>query len=215
MKHWRYKLFLAVALLSLWPLGLVLDLRHAAMAAFDAGALIFALTCVPLWLHGKAEVIRKEAARDDANELLLLLLTGIIGAAIMVSLVSLVTHKDVISPGMTGLLVATLLLSWLFTNLIFTFHYARLYYGSIDGAGDPEGIDGDRRDFGGLGFPGHHDPEFADFVNFAFVIGMTSQTADINITHPKVRRIATWHGFYAFAFNLGILALAVNALAGG
>ena len=44
---------------------------------------------------------------------------------------------------------------------------------------------------------------------------MTSQTADINITHPAVRRVATWHGLYAFAFNLGILALAVNALAGG
>jgi uncharacterized membrane protein len=209
MKHWRYKLFLAVALLSLWPFSLVLDPMHAAMAAFDAGALIFLLTCVSLWLHGDATRIRGEAERDDANQLQLLLLTGIIGAAIMVALVLLVTQKDEMPPGILALLVVTLVLSWLFTNLIFTFHYARLFYGRGDG-GNEEG-----RDFGGMDFPGHRDPQFSDFVNFAFVIGMTSQTADINITHPKVRRITTWHGLYAFAFNLGILALAVNALAGG
>lgn len=206
MKHWRYALFLAVSLVSVWPLSLVLDPAHAFMVAFDAGALVFTLTCVPLWLHGQAKVMRQEAERDDANQIQLLLLTAIIGVAIMVSLASLVTEKSAMPPAIIALLVATLVLSWLFTNLIFTFHYMRLYYGRLDGEG---------ADFGGIEFPGHGDPEFADFVNFAFVIGMTCQTADINITHPRVRRVATWHGLYAFAFNLGILALAVNALAGG
>lgn len=218
MRHWRYKLFLAVALASMWPLSLVLDPVHAAIAAFDLGALVFLLTCVPLWRRGTAEVIRREAARDDANQFELLLLTGMIGAAIMASLVSLVTHPADLPPGLVALLVITLILSWLFTNLIFTFHYARLFYARIGEIGAPMADkrgDGEGEDFGGLDFPGHHDPEFADFVNFAFVIGMTSQTADINITHPAVRRVATWHGLYAFAFNLGILALAVNALAGG
>ena len=98
-----------------------------------------------------------------------------------------------------------------FTNLIFTFHYARLFYGRGSGQADGAAV----ADFGGIEFPGHGDPEFSDFVNFAFVIGMTCQTADINIVHPRVRRVATWHGLYAFAFNLGILALAVNALASG
>lgn len=204
MKHWRYMLFLAVALLSAWPLARFLDPGHAFMAAFDAGALVFALACLPLWRGGKAPQMREEAERDDANQVELLLLTGIIGMAIMAALVSLVTERSTMRPDTVALLVATLVLSWLFTNLIFTFHYARLYYARKEGG-----------DFGGLEFPGHGDPEFADFVNFAFVIGMTCQTADINITHPRVRRVATWHGFYAFAFNLGILALAVNALASG
>ena len=42
---------------------------------------------------------------------------------------------------------------------------------------------------------------------------MTCQTADVNITGAHIRRVATFHGLFAFAFNLGILALAVNALA--
>ena len=66
---------------------------------------------------------------------------------------------------------------------------------------------------GGLQFPGDAAPGFSDFVNFAFVIGMTCQTADVNITGAHIRRVATFHGLFAFAFNLGILALAVNALA--
>lgn len=197
-------LFVAVAVLSAWPLSHLLDPTHAFMAAFDTGALVFAFTCLPLWLNGQASRIRMEAERDDANQIELLLLTGIIGVAIMASLFMLVTERSTMRPEMVALLVSTLVLSWLFTNLIFTFHYARLYYG--------QAVSGD---FGGLEFPGDDDPEFADFVNFAFVIGMTCQTADINITHARVRRVATWHGLYAFAFNLGILALAVNALAGG
>lgn len=206
MKHWRYALFIAVALLSAWPLARALDPAHAFMAAFDAGALVFALTCVPLWLHGTAPLMRQEAERDDANQIELLLLTGIIGVAIMMALVSLVTGKSAVPLPVLALLVATLVLSWLFTNLIFTFHYARLFYGKGEG--------GSADDFGGLNFPGSRDPEFSDFVNFAFVIGMTCQTADINITHPAMRRVATWHGLYAFAFNLGVLALAVNVVAG-
>jgi len=50
-------------------------------------------------------------------------------------------------------------------------------------------------------------------VNFAFVIGMTCQTADISITSGAMRRVSTFHGLFAFAFNLGILALTVNVLA--
>jgi uncharacterized membrane protein len=50
-------------------------------------------------------------------------------------------------------------------------------------------------------------------VNFAFVIGMTCQTADIEISECAMRRVSTFHGLFAFAFNLGILALTVNVLA--
>lgn len=203
MKHWRYKLFLVVAALSAWPLMQVMTPAHAALAAFNAGALVFVVSCLGLWLNGSAERFRGEAERDDANEALLLILTGIIVAAVMAALISLVTERPALPTPLLGLLVATLALSWLFANLIFTFHYARLYYAKAAGGGD----------FGGLDFPGDDDPEFADFVNFAFVIGMTCQTADIDITHRKMRRVATGHALYAFVFNLGILALVVNVVA--
>ena len=42
------------------------------------------------------------------------------------------------------------------------------------------------------------------------IIGVASQTADIQISSRKLRRIATVHSLIAFVFNTVILALAVN-----
>ncbi len=204
MKHWRYKLFLLVLALAAWPLQQLIPLRDALLVAFDLAGLVFIATCINLWRNGTATRIRNEAERDDANQGLLLVLTGVISAAVLIALTALVSDPGVKAPYSAALLVGTLAISWSFANLIYSFHYARLFYGSEHGG-----------DFGGLDFPGDDDPEFSDFVNFAFVIGMTSQTADIAITHAKFRRVATAHGLFAFVFNLGILALTINVLAGG
>ena len=42
---------------------------------------------------------------------------------------------------------------------------------------------------------------------------MTSQVSDVSITSRRMRRLATAHGMLSFAFNLVILALAINVLA--
>ncbi len=39
---------------------------------------------------------------------------------------------------------------------------------------------------------------------------MTCQTADVQISSRKMRRLATAHGFISFVFNAVILALTVN-----
>jgi uncharacterized membrane protein len=46
------------------------------------------------------------------------------------------------------------------------------------------------------------------------VIGMTCQTADLDISSRRIRRIVTIHGVSAFFFNLGVLAMTVNVLSG-
>jgi uncharacterized membrane protein len=64
---------------------------------------------------------------------------------------------------------------------------------------------------GGLAFPGGEaEPDYWDFVYFAFVIGMTSQVADVGITSRQIRRIVAAHGVVAFFFNATLLALTVN-----
>ena len=98
--------------------------------------------------------------------------------------------------------IATLVLAWVFANLVFTFHYSHLYYDQIGG--------GDRK---GLDFPGTDKPTFSDFCYFAFVLGMTCQVSDVTINDSALRQTATAHGVAAFFFNLGVLALAVNLTA--
>jgi len=201
--HIRYVLFLALLLLLPWPLSLVLPGGVALVAGFDIAVAVFIVTVWPLWRDGSPDDIRLEAARDDAGQVGLLLLTATIILVMLVAVGMLLAEKDRLPGWQIALLVATLLLAWLFSNLVYTFHYARLYYGR-----KPSG-----EDHGGLDFPGGEEPVFADFVNFAFVIGMTCQTADIDITGQHMRRVSTAHGVLAFIFNLGVLAMTVNVVA--
>lgn len=200
--HPRYMLFLAILLVSAWPLSTVFSLGEAIAGAFDLAVAAFVLSCLPLWLDGRPEAIRRQAQRDDVGQVPLLLLSGLISIVILATVAQM--KAEVAKAGAAGiaLLAATLIASWIFANLIFALHYARLYY-SAHAKGDHEG----------LLFPGDKPPEFSDFVNFAFVVGMTCQTADIAITSQTIRRVSTFHGLFAFAFNLGILALSVNMLA--
>ncbi len=202
LRHPRYVLFLGVLVAGSLALQAMLPPTMALLCAFDMAVTVFVLSCAPLWLRGRPDSMRAQAQRDDAGQGTLLLLTALICAVVMATLAMLVLGQH--RPGGAGvaMLVATLLASWAFANLIYAFHYARLYYTASGG-----------QDHGGLDFPGDAQPDFADFVNFAFVIGMTCQTADIAMTHTRMRRIATFQGLFAFVFNLGILALTVNVLA--
>lgn len=203
IRHPRYALFLAVGALALPVLGGTLGWHEGTVAAFDVAVLAFVVSCVPLWRHGGPDRMRAEAKRDDAGAVLLLVFTALISATILAAITQLALDKQALKAWDIALLVGTLLASWVFANLIYAMHYARLYYAPGGGADQD----------GGLDFPGDAEPGFADFVHFAAVIGMTCQTADIAMTASAFRRVATFHGLFAFVFNLGVLALTVNVLA--
>ena len=103
------------------------------------------------------------------------------------------------------LIIGTLMLGWLFSNLIYTFHYAYLFYLDGENGGD----------HGGLEIPECPAPDYWDFAYFAFTLGMTFQTSDIQITSPVIRRVALFHCLAAFVFNLGIIAFSINIIGGG
>jgi uncharacterized membrane protein len=90
-------------------------------------------------------------------------------------------------------------------NTIFALHYAHFFYGDSD---DPTGAEAR-----GLAFPGHAEPDYWDFLYFAFVIGMTFQVSDVQIEDHRLRRIALAHGVLAFFFNVVVLALTINIIA--
>ena len=108
-------------------------------------------------------------------------------------------------PAAIALVIATLVLAWLFTNTIFALHYAQIYYLYPDGASENRGID----------FPNTSDPDYFDFIYFAYCLGMTFQTSDTNITATRVRKVATMHCMLAFVFSIGIIAFTINVIGGG
>jgi uncharacterized membrane protein len=98
-----------------------------------------------------------------------------------------------------------LALSWLFIQTVFTFRYAHGYYFE-EKQGEPDGP--------GLQFPGGLDPDYFDFLYYVFVVGMTSQVSDVQVTSREMRRLTLVHGVLSFGFNMLILALSINVVAG-
>ena len=177
---------------------------RAIMIGFDIAAAVFLLSCLPLFRH-HATAMRQAARDNDANRFVLLILS------ILVSLVILVTIAgELVGAGMPTfadklLIVITLALAWIGTNMVYTLHYAHLYYSS----------DERERDRAGLDFPGDRpEPDYFDFVYFAFTLGVALQTSDVVVTSPAIRRIVIIHCLEAFVFNTGVLALAIGILTG-
>ena len=97
--------------------------------------------------------------------------------------------------------------SWLLIHTVFTLRYAHVFY-RLEQEADVEGSGR------GLIFPGGDNPDYEDFAYFSFVIGMTCQVSDVNITSRFMRRLALLHGLLSFAFNTVILALSINIISG-
>ncbi len=101
------------------------------------------------------------------------------------------------------LAIVTVVSSWLLVHTVFSLHYAHVCYLMAEKSPKiPPQV--------GLNFPSETEPDFLDFAYFSFIIGMTCQTADVEITSRQVRRIALMHGLLAFAFNVVIVALSLN-----
>ncbi|MBG6075189.1 DUF1345 domain-containing protein [Polaromonas sp. CG_9.11] len=104
-----------------------------------------------------------------------------------------------------ALSVVALIASWLFIQTIFAFRYAHRYYQEEKNS-EPGGA--------GLQFPGGQDPDYFDFLYYAHVVGMTSQVSDVQVTSREMRRLTLVHSVLSFGFNMLVLALSINVVAG-
>ena len=95
-------------------------------------------------------------------------------------------------------------LSWGLLHTIFTLRYAHLYYSDIE--------TGKGTRVGGLDFPGDDKPDYLDFAYFSFVIGMTFQVSDVEISSKLIRRVVLLHGLISFVFNTAIVALTISII---
>lgn len=98
--------------------------------------------------------------------------------------------------------LATVAGSWLLVPTMFALTYASQYYRTAHGRG--------------LNFPesdGGFQPDYADFLYFSFTIAVASQTADVSVSTPAMRRLVLLQSVLSFAFNTAILAFTINIAA--
>jgi uncharacterized membrane protein len=106
-----------------------------------------------------------------------------------------------------GLGVASVVLGWFAVHTMWAMHYAYEYYSAAD-AGQGGKRAGKVAE--GLDFHSPEPPSGIAFVYFAYVIGMTAQTADVDVVSNAMRRLVLVHSVFSFFFNTGIVAAAVN-----
>jgi uncharacterized membrane protein len=193
------------------PNGLGATTRN--ILVWDSAALTFIVLMVGMMCDCGVDRIQARAAAQDEGRGLTLVLSvtsatlSVIAIAQELGLAK--GDHEPVKALRVALAFATIAVSWFFTHLIFALHYAHEYY-SPETCEDQEG----RIDRGGLAFPGGEPPDYWDFVHFAVVIGVASQTADVAFTSKPLRRIGTIHGALSFVFNTVVLALTINLLAG-
>ncbi|MBB3952307.1 DUF1345 domain-containing protein [Aureimonas jatrophae] len=207
----RPRLLVALAVAMLIALVLPGSMRWSTIAllAWDGAVSIYLALVARMTARADAGLIRRHARAQDEGAAAILFLTTL---AVAFSFVAIAAELHGGGASATGgsaadtapstqsltLAGVTILLSWTVTQVTMALHYAGRYYG--DAAAE-----------GGLDFPGDdRDPDYADFLYFAFTMGAACQTSDVSVTSRPMRKLVLVHTALAFLFNTTILALAVN-----
>jgi len=150
--------------------------------------------------------VRKIAEQEDESAALILA-TVSIGAVL--SMAAIIVELSTVKNLPSGLLIghvaftaATVMGSWFLLGIIFTLHYAHMYYRAP--ADRPP-----------LLFPDHsiaHDsePDYWDFLYFSFTIAVAAQTSDVAVHSRAMRKVVLAQSVLSFLFNVAILGMSIN-----
>lgn len=195
---------LAVAALPI-PVGW----QFRGLLGWSAGVGVYLLLAWWLCMGFDAKRTRERAQAQDEPSVVLFLLM-LLATMTCVAAIAVVIQQSKDLSGMErtmhiAVAIAALAASWLFIQTIFAFRYAHRYY-QEEMRKNPGGP--------GLQFPGGLSPDYFDFLYYAHVVGMTSQVSDVQVTSREMRRLTLVHSVLSFGFNMLVLALSLNVVAG-
>lgn len=177
------------------------------MLGWDVFCLVMIIMSWITFFQSDEGHIRKVASKQDPKRAIVFALVLIATLAGMFAVLLLIVAKKDGSSGVdykTPIAVAGMLLSWILIHTTFTIRYAHIFYGDSKN---------DRSiHAGGLDFPNDEKPDYLDFAYFSFVLGMTFQVSDIEITSKRFRRLALLHGLISFGFSTIMIALTINVI---
>lgn len=190
-------------------IGSHLDMLIKIMIAWSGFALSYIITSWIVFFAQKPAQIRELSKKEDGSRIYVFSLIVItsFGSLFAVLLLMLSQNaKDTPQIVFIPVAISGMLFSWIMVHTIFGFHYAHLYYG--------DDTDDSTKHAEGLEFPGEKKPDYVDFAYFSFVIGMTFQVSDTEVTSRSIRRLVLLHGLISFGLNTFVVALTINLIAG-
>jgi uncharacterized membrane protein len=149
--------------------------------------------------------VRSVAGRQDESAGMVLVTLSIAALASLTAIVyelSSSTAPGDIHAVRYGFTALTVFGSWFLVGVLFTFHYAHLFYHA-----PPDQLP--------LMFPAAEtDPDYWDFMYFAFTIAVAAQTSDVIVRTRAMRKVVLGQSVLGFFFNLVVLGLSINIAAG-
>jgi uncharacterized membrane protein len=174
------------------------------LAAWNVAILLYLALAAWVVTRHEHSHMRELFAEEDVGAALILAAVVAVAAVSVVAIFAGLGAGNKANRLSPVLAMLSIVLSWVFVHTIFAFHYAHEYYGEDDG-----------KPKAGLLFPKSDEqkrasPEYWDFLYFSFVIGMTFQVSDVQITSQSLRRLVLVHGVVSFFYNVAVLALMVS-----
>jgi uncharacterized membrane protein len=175
---------------------------------FGWNAGVWAYLILMLWLTARAKApdVKRIAEVEDENAGLVLFVVCIAAIASLATIAfelagsrELETTRKLLHYGFTAL---TVIGSWLLIGVIFSVHYARLFYtwaGKDPALRFAEGLT---------------TPNYWDFLYFSFTISAAVQTSDVGVATRDLRKIVLAQTLIGFLFNTAILGFSINIAAG-
>ena len=189
------------------PLPLVWQFRG--LLGWSVGVAVYLALAWWLCERFDAKRTRERAQAQDETSVVLFLLMLLATMACVAAIVVMMQQGKEFSGAARAVHLAVsvvaLIASWLFIQMMFAFRYAHRYY-QEEKLKEPDGP--------GLQFPGGLDPDYFDFLYYAHVVGMTSQVSDVQVCSREMRRLTLVHSVLSFGFNMLVLALSINVVAG-
>lgn len=124
------------------------------------------------------------------------ILASLIGFTAAVQVLGL--HNDPEVGSITDVVgVWSMLLAWGFLH----WGFSQIYYQRFYAADEPL-----------LRFPGTEHPRFVDFVYFAYTLGTSFASSDVEVRSTRLRWTVLWHSVLSYFFNGLIIVLALNTI---
>jgi uncharacterized membrane protein len=174
-----------------------------ALVSWNIAVWPYLLSMAWLMLRAAPARVRAIAEQEDASS------AGLVAAMSAAAVLSVVGIVALLARGVGGHLllgfalpILTVTGSWFLVGVIFTFHYAHMFYEAGGKAPRP------------LRFPeGLEMPSYRDFLYFSFTISAAVQTSDVTVVTTPMRSAVLAHSVLSFFFNLAILGLSINIAA--
>ena len=205
----RFAVMLLAGLLAAGASGFTGHWVEAPAVGWSSAALTYVLWVWIVIGPLNAAQTRAHATSEDPSRSVtdLMILAANVASLAAVAAVVLDSHSNNGGSRLGGglLALASVALSWMLVQTLFTVRYAGLYYSTAPRAGAA---------VGGIDFNQDEPPQYTDFAYLSTSLGMTYQVSDTALKNHAIRAEALKHSLLSYLFGTVILAATINLVIG-